>query len=114
MEDVIGHETALILDTLSKELVIFHYIRLIFTCVLLKVRVKEEQRIAAFVKQAERERRLKEAEESGRRQAEELLREREDILFREVAHFVPISLTLFLDSRIFLHFLQTAGKNDSI
>jgi len=37
-----------------------------------------------MVKIAERKRRMKEAEESGRRQAEEILREREDVVFREI------------------------------
>jgi len=36
-----------------------------------------------MVKIAERERRIREAEESGRRQAEEILRRREDFLFKE-------------------------------
>lgn len=36
-----------------------------------------------MVKIAERERRIREAEESGKRQAEEILRRREDFLFKE-------------------------------
>ncbi len=36
-----------------------------------------------MVKLAERDRRLRQAQESGRRQAEERLREREDIMFRQ-------------------------------
>lgn len=55
------------LDNLSKEI----------------IRWKQEKKIAAMVKIAERERRLREAEESGRRQAEEILRRREDFLFKE-------------------------------
>jgi len=55
------------LDNLSKEI----------------IRWKQEKKIAAMVKIAERERRLREAEESGRRQAEEILRRREDYIFKE-------------------------------
>jgi hypothetical protein len=42
------------------------------------IRWKQEKKIAAMVKIAERERRIREAEESGRRQAEEIQRRRED------------------------------------
>ena len=56
------------LDSLSKEL----------------VRLKQERKISAIVKFAERERRKKECEEAGRRQAEEILRGREDAMFREI------------------------------
>ncbi|CAG9328890.1 unnamed protein product [Blepharisma stoltei] len=56
------------MDNLSKEL----------------VRLKQERKITAIVKHAERERRKKECEEAGRRQAEEILRAREDALFREI------------------------------
>lgn len=56
------------LDALSKEL----------------VRLKQERKISAIVRFAERERRKKECEEAGRRQAEEILRGREDAMFREI------------------------------
>jgi hypothetical protein len=56
------------LDALSKEL----------------VRLKQERKITAIVRFAERERRKKECEEAGRRQAEEVLRAREDTMFREI------------------------------
>ena len=56
------------LDVLSKEL----------------VRLKQERKITAIVKHAERERRMKECEESGRRQAEEVMRARQDALFKEI------------------------------
>lgn len=48
------------------------------------VRLRQEQKIAVMVKFAERQRREKECEESGRRQAEELLRAREDALFKQI------------------------------
>eukprot|EP00743_Colponemidia_sp_Colp-15_P003486 GILK01003764.1.p1 GENE.GILK01003764.1~~GILK01003764.1.p1 ORF type:complete len:665 (+),score=144.46 GILK01003764.1:160-2154(+) len=63
-----GEVVSRTLDSLSKEL----------------LRFREQRRIAAMVKLAERDRRMREAEESGRRQAEEQLRAREDELFRQV------------------------------
>ena len=56
------------MDNLSKEL----------------VRLKQERRIAGMVRLAEDVRRKREAEESGRRQAEQILREREDVLYQEL------------------------------
>ncbi|NWR53291.1 CFA91 protein, partial [Regulus satrapa] len=55
------------LDFLSKEL----------------VRLQEERRIHALILLAERQRRMREAEESGRRQLEESRRQEEDELFRQ-------------------------------
>ena len=46
------------------------------------VRLKQERRIAAMVRVAEDVRRRREAEESGRRQAEQILRQREDVLYQ--------------------------------
>lgn len=48
------------------------------------VRFKQERRIAAMVHMAEQDRRRREAEESGRRQAEQILGLREDHLFKEL------------------------------
>ncbi|KAJ3279411.1 Cilia- and flagella-associated protein 91, partial [Borealophlyctis nickersoniae] len=48
------------------------------------VRLREERRIAAMVKLAERTRRMREAEESGRRQAEIKRRREEDEIFRQI------------------------------
>lgn len=56
------------MDNLSKEL----------------VRLKQERHIAAMVRLAEDDRRRREAQESGRRQAELVLRQREDQLYREL------------------------------
>lgn len=56
------------LDNLSKEL----------------IRLKQERHIHAMVRLAEEVRRKREAEESGRRQAEKILREREDFLYSEL------------------------------
>ncbi|NXV18208.1 CFA91 protein, partial [Cepphus grylle] len=55
------------LDFLSKEL----------------VRLQEERKIHAFVMLAERQRRMLEAEESGRRQVEERRRQEEDEIFKQ-------------------------------
>merc|ERR1712056_118837 len=48
------------------------------------LRFQQEKRIAAMVRLAERDRQLRQAQESGRRQAEERLREREDEMFRQI------------------------------
>ena len=56
------------MDNLSKEL----------------VRLKQERRIAGMVRLAEDVRRKREAEEAGRRQAEQILRDREDFLYQEL------------------------------
>lgn len=65
---VVGAELELLFDTLSKEL----------------IHLQEERRIHAFMLLAERDRRLREAEESGRRQMEERRRREEDEIFRQV------------------------------
>lgn len=56
------------MDNLSKEL----------------VRLKQERKIANMVRIAEDVRRKREAEESGRRQAEQILRDREDVMYSEL------------------------------
>lgn len=61
------------LDYLSKEL----------------IRLQEERRIAAFAMLAERQRRIREAEESGLRQVEERRRREQDELFKQV-RFSPL------------------------
>lgn len=62
-----GRALANMFDFLSKEL----------------LRLQEERRIHAFVMLAERQRRMREAEESGRRQVEERRRQEEDEIFRQ-------------------------------
>jgi len=68
LESLQGSVISQTLDQLSKEL----------------LRFQQERRIAAMVKLAERDRQLRQAQESGRRQAEERLREREDEMFRQI------------------------------
>ena len=46
--------------------------------------LQEERRIHAFAMLAERQRRMREAEESGHRQVEERIRRQEDEIFRQV------------------------------
>jgi len=46
------------------------------------VRHKQERKIASMVRIAEDMRRQREAEESGRRQGEAILRQREDVLYK--------------------------------
>ena len=48
------------------------------------IRLQEERRIAAFAMLAERQRRIREAEESGLRQVEERRRREQDELFKQV------------------------------
>ncbi|KAG8130140.1 hypothetical protein E2320_016738 [Naja naja] len=62
-----GRVLANMLDFLSKEL----------------IRLQDERRIHAFAMLAERQRRMREAEESGRRQVEERRRREEDEIFRQ-------------------------------
>eukprot|EP00927_Polykrikos_kofoidii_P056045 TRINITY_DN50229_c0_g1_i1.p1 TRINITY_DN50229_c0_g1~~TRINITY_DN50229_c0_g1_i1.p1 ORF type:complete len:703 (-),score=151.85 TRINITY_DN50229_c0_g1_i1:483-2591(-) len=68
LESAQGGVVSKTLDQLSKEL----------------LRFQQERRIDVMVKLAERERQLRQAQESGRRQAEERLREREDEMFRQI------------------------------
>lgn len=63
-----GESLGDMLDFLSKEL----------------IRLQEERRIHAFSMLAERQRRIREAEESGKRQVEERRRREEDEVFKQV------------------------------
>ncbi|KAI8509247.1 Cilia- and flagella-associated protein 91 [Branchiostoma belcheri] len=68
LADLEGAAIGDMLDFLSKEL----------------IRLQEERRIHAFSMLAERQRRIREAEESGRRQVEERRRREEDEIFKQV------------------------------
>ena len=48
------------------------------------IRLQEERHISAFVMLAERQRRIREAEESGERQREERMRRIEDEIFKQM------------------------------
>ena len=74
------------------------------------VRLQEEQRVAAFVMLAERQRRMREAEESGRRQQEERLRRTEDEVFKQMMRVHQGSVDTYLEDVILKSLEQTAGQ----
>ena len=82
------------MDNLSKEL----------------VKLKQERRIAGMVRLAEDVRRRREAEESGRRQAEQILREREDVLYQELMSVHQGSVDSYLQNV----FGNTIDKTSSV
>ncbi|KAI4885172.1 hypothetical protein NFI96_022650 [Prochilodus magdalenae] len=76
------------------------------------VRLQEERRVHAFTLLAERDRRLREAEESGRRQVEERRRREEDEIFKQVIVF-PFTLTLKTtrtSPHVIPHFARAVAK----
>ncbi|XP_013370631.1 PREDICTED: protein MAATS1 isoform X2 [Chinchilla lanigera] len=79
-----GRVLADMLDFLSKEL----------------VRLQEERRIHAFAMLAERQRRIREAEESGRRQVEHWRLQEEDQIFKEVIKVHRSTVTSYLEDII--------------
>lgn len=82
------------MDNLSKEL----------------VRLKQERKIANMVRIAEDVRRKREAEESGRRQAEQILRDREDVLYAEIMSVHQGSVDSYLQNI----FDKTIDKSSSM
>ncbi|XP_012585256.1 PREDICTED: protein MAATS1 [Condylura cristata] len=79
-----GRVLADMLDFLSKEL----------------VRLQEERRIHAFAMLAERQRRMREAEESGRRQVEQRRLREEDEIFKQVVKVHQSTITSYLEDII--------------
>jgi hypothetical protein len=77
-----GQSISQTLDFLSKEL----------------IRKKEEMKINAIVNIAEDERRKREAEEMGRRQAEELLRDRQELSYKEILNVNQGTMDSYLNS----------------
>lgn len=77
-----GQNISQTLDFLSKEM----------------LRIKEEQKINAIVNQAENERRKREAEEMGRRQGENILRERQDIMYKELLDVNQATMDSYINS----------------
>lgn len=75
--ETVGHT----LDYLSKEL----------------TRLQEERRVHAFVMLAEKQRRVREAEETGQRQKDELLRRKQEEVFREVCGIQQQSVDTYLE-----------------
>uniref|UniRef100_A0A8C6HHT8 Cilia- and flagella-associated protein 91 n=1 Tax=Mus spicilegus TaxID=10103 RepID=A0A8C6HHT8_MUSSI len=82
--DLEGRVLADMFDFLSKEL----------------VRLQEERRIHAFAMLAERQRRMREAEESGRRQVEQRRLQQEDMIFKEVIKVHQSTVTSYLEDII--------------
>ncbi|XP_037014720.2 cilia- and flagella-associated protein 91 isoform X2 [Artibeus jamaicensis] len=79
-----GRALADMFDFLSKEL----------------VRLQEERRIHAFAMLADRQRRMREAEESGRRQVEQRRLREEDEIFKEVVKVHQSTITSYLEDII--------------
>jgi len=79
-----GTATGDMLDFLAKEL----------------IRLQEERRIHAFAMLAERERRIREAEESGRRQVEERRRREEDEIFKQMVKVHQTTVDTYLEDII--------------
>jgi hypothetical protein len=73
------------------------------------VRFKQERRIAAMVRMADDGRRRREAEESGRRQAEQILRQREDVLYKELMGVHQGSVDSYLQN-IFLNTIDNTSS----
>lgn len=91
---VVGVELEHLFDHLSKEL----------------IRLQDERRIHAFTILAERDRRLREAEESGRRQVEERRRREEDEIFRQVVQIHQDTVDLYLEDIILGTMEQIADR----
>ncbi|KAG9471167.1 hypothetical protein GDO78_015569 [Eleutherodactylus coqui] len=72
------------------------------------VRLQEERRIHAFAMLAERHRRIREAEESGRRQVEERRRREEDEIFRQVVNIHQSTVNSYLEDIILSTTIDTA------
>ncbi|XP_040278741.1 cilia- and flagella-associated protein 91 isoform X2 [Bufo bufo] len=72
------------------------------------VRLQEERRIHAFAMLAERHRRIREAEESGRRQVEERRRREEDEIFRQVVNIHQSTVDSYLEDVILSTAVHTA------
>lgn len=72
------------------------------------VRLQEERRVHAFAMLAERHRRIREAEESGRRQVEERRRREEDEIFRQVVDIHQSTVDSYLEDIILSTAAQTA------
>ncbi|KAM3608193.1 uncharacterized protein V6R79_020656 [Siganus canaliculatus] len=91
---VVGAELEHLFDTLSKEL----------------IHLQEERRIHAFTLLAERDRRLREAEESGKRQVEEHRRTEEDEIFRQVVQVYQETVDVYLEDIILESVEHTADE----
>jgi len=62
------------------------------------IRIREEQKINAIVNKAEEERRKREAEEMGRRQAENIIRNRQDLLYKDMLETNQATMDSYINS----------------
>jgi hypothetical protein len=62
------------------------------------LRIREEQKINAIVMMAENERRKREAEEMGRRQAESLIRDRQDIMYKDLLEVNQATMDSYINN----------------
>ncbi|VWU50122.1 conserved protein, unknown function [Hepatocystis sp. ex Piliocolobus tephrosceles] len=97
LENIQGKYISELLDSLSNEL----------------EKYEEERKIAVLVKYAERERRLKECKEKGKRQAEYLLREKEDYLFNEIMGLNNQTVDSYLED-ILSNAINDASKEEAL
>ena len=74
------------------------------------VRLQEERRVAAYVMLAERQRRTREAEESGRRQREERIRRTEDEMFKQMMRVHQGTVDTYLEDIILKSLEKTADE----
>lgn len=94
LESMAGSSVGQMADFLSKEL----------------VRLQEEQRIHAFALLAERKRRMREAEESGKRQVEERRRIEEDEIWRQMCQCHQGTMETYLEDIIVRSVKKTADE----
>ena len=73
-------------------------------------RLQEERRISAFVMLAERQRRVREAEESGQRQREERMRRIEDEIFKQMMRVHQGTVDTYLEDIILQSLEGTADE----
>ncbi|CAF0910928.1 unnamed protein product [Adineta steineri] len=74
------------------------------------IRLQEERRIAAFAMLADRQRRLREAEESGLRQVEERRRREQDELFKQTLKMTQNTVDSYLEDVILASTLDTSTE----
>jgi len=96
IESIQGEVMARAYDMLSKEL----------------IRFKQEKKISKLVNIAENDRRKREAEEKGRRQAEQTLQRREDLLYQEIMRVHQGTVDTFLDT-MFSNAVETASSRQA-
>ncbi len=74
------------------------------------LRIREEQKINAIVLMAENERRKREAEEMGRRQAEGIIRDRQDLMYRDLVEVNQATMDSYINN-LFSNTVKNVSKN---